>query len=162
MQQNRLLRPILTPDNISGALAEKAPINHSAMVRTGAPNFFRSCLNLLKSRKPGSAGVRILRIHHSATERTKHFKQIDSYYTNLNSNDLCVIFKLLKSINMPNPITLKMKHAEITLEPGSFAWCACGKTSSLPFCDGAHTGTKFKQVSFKIPEKREKWLCQSK
>lgn len=61
---------------------------------------------------------------------------------------------------MPDPITLKMKHAEITLEPGTFAWCTCGKTATPPFCDGTHRGTKFKSVLFKLPEKRKEWLCQ--
>lgn len=47
----------------------------------------------------------------------------------------------------------------ITLEAGPFAWCTCGKSAKLPFCDGTHKGTKFVEVAFKKPEKRKKWLC---
>jgi len=50
----------------------------------------------------------------------------------------------------------------VTLEPGPFAWCSCGKSSNQPFCDGTHRGTKFTPVLFKIAEKREEWLCQCK
>ncbi len=54
------------------------------------------------------------------------------------------------------------KPALVTLEPGPFAWCSCGKSSKQPFCDGTHTGTKFTPVLFKIAEKREAWLCNCK
>jgi len=26
-------------------------------------------------------------------------------------------------------------------EPGSKAWCSCGKSRNQPYCDGAHAGT---------------------
>lgn len=50
----------------------------------------------------------------------------------------------------------------VTLEPGPFAWCSCGKSSNQPFCDGTHRGTKFTPVLFKIAEKRDAWLCHCK
>jgi CDGSH-type Zn-finger protein len=50
----------------------------------------------------------------------------------------------------------------VTLEPGPLAWCACGKSSKQPFCDGSHIGTKFTPVFFMVPDKREAWLCQCK
>lgn len=52
--------------------------------------------------------------------------------------------------------------ALVTLEPGPFAWCSCGKSSTQPFCDGTHKGTRFIPVLFKIAEKRDAWLCQCK
>jgi CDGSH-type Zn-finger protein len=59
--------------------------------------------------------------------------------------------------------TIAAKHpALVTLEPGTYLWCACGKSSNQPFCDGTHRGTKFTPVFFKIVEKREAWLCQCK
>ena len=27
------------------------------------------------------------------------------------------------------------------VEPGTYWWCACGKSSGQPFCDGSHKGT---------------------
>lgn len=50
----------------------------------------------------------------------------------------------------------------VTLEPGAFSWCSCRKSSTQPFCDGTHKGTRFTPVLFKIAEKREEWLCQCK
>jgi CDGSH-type Zn-finger protein len=49
-----------------------------------------------------------------------------------------------------------------SLEPGSYFWCACGKSSNQPFCDGSHQGTDFTPVQFKIDEKQDVWLCQCK
>ena len=29
------------------------------------------------------------------------------------------------------------------VEPGTYWWCACGRSQSQPFCDGSHKGTGF-------------------
>jgi CDGSH-type Zn-finger protein len=38
--------------------------------------------------------------------------------------------------NIPqrSPYVLKM-------QPGRYAWCACGRSANQPFCDGSHKGT---------------------
>ncbi|MFC2176269.1 CDGSH iron-sulfur domain-containing protein [Bacteroidota bacterium] len=44
------------------------------------------------------------------------------------------------------------------LEPGKYAWCACGKSSKQPYCDGSHKGTGFSPVIEEITEaKRVAW-----
>jgi len=63
---------------------------------------------------------------------------------------------------MEEPTIAAKYPALVTLEPGMFLWCACGKSSNQPFCDGTHRGTKFTPVFFKVPEKKEAWLCQCK
>lgn len=63
---------------------------------------------------------------------------------------------------MEKPTIAAKMPALVTLEPGTFAWCACGKSSNQPFCDGTHNGTKFTPVLFKVAEKGEAWLCQCK
>ena len=63
---------------------------------------------------------------------------------------------------MEKPYLATVPPSLVTLEPGPFAWCACGKSSNQPFCDGTHNGTQFKPVLFKIAEKREAWLCNCK
>jgi len=63
---------------------------------------------------------------------------------------------------MEKPTIAAKMPALVTLEPGPLAWCACGKSSTQPFCDGTHNGTKFTPVFFKVAEKREAWLCQCK
>lgn len=49
-----------------------------------------------------------------------------------------------------------------TLEPGSYFWCACGRSLNQPFCDGSHQGTGFTPVQFKIDKEQDVWLCQCK
>lgn len=51
---------------------------------------------------------------------------------------------------------------QVNLEPGQYFWCACGKSSNQPFCNGSHRGSEFAPVLFKIEEKQEAWLCQCK
>ena len=63
---------------------------------------------------------------------------------------------------MEKPYLAAKMPVLVTLEPGAFAWCSCGKSSKQPFCDGTHNGTKFTPVLFKIAEKRDAWLCQCK
>jgi CDGSH-type Zn-finger protein len=63
---------------------------------------------------------------------------------------------------MDKPIIAAKFPAQVTLEPGVAVWCACGKSSKQPFCDGTHVGTNFTPVLFKIDEKKDAWLCQCK
>ncbi|PLX87505.1 MAG: hypothetical protein C0618_06720 [Desulfuromonas sp.] len=46
----------------------------------------------------------------------------------------------------------------ITLEPGTYFRCTCGKSQNLPFCDGGHSGTEL-PLRFEIEEKRVVYLC---
>ncbi|MBT8195218.1 MAG: CDGSH iron-sulfur domain-containing protein [Bacteroidia bacterium] len=47
-------------------------------------------------------------------------------------------------------------------EPGTYAWCACGKSSKQPFCDGSHKGTEFNPIIEKIQEKKKLAWCGCK
>jgi CDGSH-type Zn-finger protein len=50
----------------------------------------------------------------------------------------------------------------LELEPGRYAWCACGQSSDQPFCDGSHAGSGFSPVLFGVDEKKRVALCQCK
>lgn len=50
----------------------------------------------------------------------------------------------------------------VELEPGTYWWCACGKSKKQPFCDGSHGGTGFTPVELKITEKKKYGLCGCK
>ena len=50
----------------------------------------------------------------------------------------------------------------VELEPGTYWWCSCGKSSTQPFCDGSHTGTDFTPVALEITEKKKYGLCGCK
>ncbi|MFC2131751.1 CDGSH iron-sulfur domain-containing protein [Bacteroidota bacterium] len=50
----------------------------------------------------------------------------------------------------------------VDLDAGDYWWCACGKSSNQPFCDGSHKGTEFTPLKFTIEEKKKYWLCGCK
>jgi CDGSH-type Zn-finger protein len=63
---------------------------------------------------------------------------------------------------MEKPLIAAKSPAQVTLEPGVYFWCACGRSSNQPFCDGSHRGTEFTPVMFKVDQRQEAWLCRCK
>ncbi|HWK46122.1 MAG TPA: CDGSH iron-sulfur domain-containing protein [Stellaceae bacterium] len=50
-----------------------------------------------------------------------------------------------------------------TVEAGKkYFWCACGRSKTQPFCDGAHAGTGFSPVLYTAPKTEEVWFCGCK
>ena len=47
-------------------------------------------------------------------------------------------------------------------EPGSYAWCTCGKSAKQPYCDGSHGGTSFVPKVVKIDEAKTVAWCGCK
>ena len=50
----------------------------------------------------------------------------------------------------------------LTLDPGTYWWCACGRSKNQPFCDGSHKGTGFEPMKLEIAERQQVWLCGCK
>ena len=44
---------------------------------------------------------------------------------------------------MTKPTVADKKPMSVNLDAGDHYWCACGKSSNQPFCDGSHRGTDF-------------------
>lgn len=63
---------------------------------------------------------------------------------------------------MDKPVIAHKAPRMVTLEPGTYFWCACGKSNNQPFCDGSHKTTSFTPLSFVVEEKKDVWLCQCK
>lgn len=63
---------------------------------------------------------------------------------------------------MEKPVIAAKKPAVVNLEPGVYFWCACGKSSNQPFCDGSHKGSGIVPMLFKVEEKKTLYLCQCK
>lgn len=63
---------------------------------------------------------------------------------------------------MDEPRIADRSPAVVELEPGTYWWCACGRSASQPFCDGSHAGTSFEPVSLVLAESRRVALCRCK
>ena len=44
-------------------------------------------------------------------------------------------------------------------QPGKYAWCACGRSATQPFCDGSHKGTGLAPVLVTVDEPRVVAWC---
>ena len=51
---------------------------------------------------------------------------------------------------------------KVELEPGTYAWCACGKSENQPFCDGSHAGTGIGPKVFTVEEPKSVMACLCK
>ncbi|HEB66544.1 MAG TPA: CDGSH iron-sulfur domain-containing protein [Gammaproteobacteria bacterium] len=63
---------------------------------------------------------------------------------------------------MTEPVIAAKEPAVLTLEPGTYYWCACGRSKDQPFCDGSHEGTGIEPVAFEIDERKQVALCLCK
>lgn len=47
----------------------------------------------------------------------------------------------------------------LTLEPGIYFRCTCGRSQLLPFCDESHHGSGRLPIRFEITERKLIYLC---
>lgn len=59
---------------------------------------------------------------------------------------------------MSNPKVAQKGPFVMTMQPGKYYWCACGKSNSQPFCDSSHKGSEFSPIMEEITiEKKIAW-----
>jgi len=63
---------------------------------------------------------------------------------------------------MSGPETPQKSPFVIEVEPGNYAWCACGRSQKQPYCDGSHKGTGMHPIVAKIEEKKRIAWCGCK
>jgi CDGSH-type Zn-finger protein len=63
---------------------------------------------------------------------------------------------------MSEPVIAQKHPHNLDLEPGKYWWCACGRSSNQPFCDGSHKDTEFTPVEFAVEDAKKVWLCGCK
>ena len=63
---------------------------------------------------------------------------------------------------MSKPEIPQKKPYVIQLKAGTYAWCACGKSSNQPYCDGSHKGSEFSPIIEKIEEDKTIAWCGCK
>lgn len=64
---------------------------------------------------------------------------------------------------MMEPVVAQKGPYEVELKAGEkYFWCACGRSTHQPFCDGAHKGTGLKPHVFVAETTGPAWLCGCK
>jgi CDGSH iron-sulfur domain-containing protein 3 len=64
---------------------------------------------------------------------------------------------------MDKPIVAQKSPIPVDLKSGqTYYWCTCGKSSSQPFCNGAHQGTSFEPLAFTAKNDETAYLCACK
>ncbi len=64
---------------------------------------------------------------------------------------------------MSDPVVAQKSPCAVEVEAGkSYWWCACGKSKTQPFCDGAHAGTEFSPVEYQAKQSGTVYFCGCK
>jgi CDGSH-type Zn-finger protein len=63
---------------------------------------------------------------------------------------------------MKIPVIAQKFPAVQKTEKGTYWWCACGRSTAQPFCNGAHKGTEFTPLKTEIAEAKTVAWCQCK
>ena len=74
---------------------------------------------------------------------------------------LCVKIDNFKSI-MSEPLSPQKQPYVLNLEPGTYWWCACGRSQNQPYCDGSHKGTGINPVKTVMEESKKVAFCGCK
>jgi CDGSH iron-sulfur domain-containing protein 3 len=63
---------------------------------------------------------------------------------------------------MNAPVVCQKSPFVLNLPPGTYFWCACGRSKGQPFCDGSHKGTGFAPKKVELPEAKTVAWCGCK
>jgi len=63
---------------------------------------------------------------------------------------------------MTEPVIAQKGPYALTLQPGTYWWCACGRSKTQPFCDGSHKVTDITPVKFELQEAKQVYFCGCK
>ncbi len=64
---------------------------------------------------------------------------------------------------MSTPLVARPKPCLVDVKAGrTYFWCACGRSTKQPFCDGSHKGTDFSPLKFVAPQDAELLFCGCK
>lgn len=60
------------------------------------------------------------------------------------------------------PVVAQKLPYIVNLAPGTYYWCACGRSATQPFCDGSHKDTRFTPHEFTLDRPETVILCGCK
>ncbi|HEX3625045.1 MAG TPA: CDGSH iron-sulfur domain-containing protein [Verrucomicrobiae bacterium] len=65
-------------------------------------------------------------------------------------------------MNMNDPLIAQKSPFVQQTDPGTYWWCACGRSKSQPFCDGSHKGTGLSPLKTDLPGPKSVAWCGCK
>ena len=64
---------------------------------------------------------------------------------------------------MSEPVIAQKAPFPVKVEEGkTYFWCACGKSSKQPFCDGSHQGSGFTPLKYTAEKAGRVFFCGCK
>ncbi|MEL7491659.1 MAG: CDGSH iron-sulfur domain-containing protein [Pseudomonadota bacterium] len=64
---------------------------------------------------------------------------------------------------MSDPISAGDGPLAVEVEEGKrYFWCACGRSSTQPFCDGSHAGTDIAPLAWTADASKKVFFCACK
>lgn len=64
---------------------------------------------------------------------------------------------------MSEPIIAQKAPYVVEFKKGeTYYWCACGRSSNQPFCNGSHVGTSFTPVAYTADKDGQVYMCGCK
>ena len=64
---------------------------------------------------------------------------------------------------MAEPTVAQKAPYPVDVEAGKkYFWCACGKSTNQPFCDGSHQDTEFLPHAYEAEESKTLYFCGCK
>ena len=64
---------------------------------------------------------------------------------------------------MDEPVAAQDSPYGVDVEEGkTYAWCACGRSATQPFCDGSHADTAFTPVAYTAEKTDTVFFCGCK
>ena len=63
---------------------------------------------------------------------------------------------------MTDPVIAQKNPICEDVGPGTYWWCACGRSQTQPYCDGSHTDTEFTPMEVTVPEAKPIAWCGCK
>lgn len=64
---------------------------------------------------------------------------------------------------MSEPNIAQQEPYRVDVQEGErYFWCACGRSSNQPFCDGSHEGTDFTPLRYDAEESKPVFFCGCK
>jgi CDGSH iron-sulfur domain-containing protein 3 len=64
---------------------------------------------------------------------------------------------------MAERVVFQKKAMPVEVEAGkTYYWCACGRSATQPFCDGAHQGTGIEPIAYTPTDSGKAFFCGCK